>query len=317
MENHLICPMQCCVNGVVINDTPKFCIRNPDNLVHAIKVNDPMDPDATLLISLLLRGVISCFNVCCPSTDNFEDEDIPKIVMTYEFPMWNPVNPDWAEQEASTMDLRGQVHDTKNVIATGRRFINLVSMSKQGVDFTSNDHFHDVLWVHVNFSRVQVKNGHSAINYKLLAEKWLVSMDVAKRTLKRTTQMGMRTISHPSLACQFRTNDRQLQYKCLCHDVFTDMMQAKTKSCWGDLYTQVYATGFHWSRAHPMKKKSNAHTSLSLVFQRDGVPPKIIMVGSKEQTMGRFCKKCQDADCHIKQTELYSPWQNAAESAIR
>jgi hypothetical protein len=24
MENHLICPMQCRVNGVVINDTPKF-----------------------------------------------------------------------------------------------------------------------------------------------------------------------------------------------------------------------------------------------------------------------------------------------------
>ena len=31
MDNHLICPMQCRVNGVVINDTPKFCIRNPDN----------------------------------------------------------------------------------------------------------------------------------------------------------------------------------------------------------------------------------------------------------------------------------------------
>jgi hypothetical protein len=43
----------------------------------------------------------------------------------------------------------------------------------------------------------------------------------------------------------------------------------------------------------------------------------MIMDGSKEQTLGRFKKKCQDADCHIKQTEPYSPWQNAAESAIR
>jgi hypothetical protein len=33
--------------------------------------------------------------------------------------------------------------------------------------------------------------------------------------------------------------------------------------------------------------------------------------------LGRFKKKCQDADCRIKQTEPYSPWQNAAESAIR
>ncbi len=210
MENHLICPMQCRVNGVVINDTPKFCIRNPDDLAHAIEVNDPMDPDATLHILLLLRGVISCFNVRCPSTEEFEDEDIPKIVMMYKSPEWDPANPNWAKQEASTMDSRGRVHDTKNVIATGRRFINLVSMSEQGVDFTSNDHFHDVLWVHVNVLQVQVKNGRRAINYKLLAEKWLVLMDVVKRTLEQTSQRGVRTISHPSLACLFRTNDKQL-----------------------------------------------------------------------------------------------------------
>jgi hypothetical protein len=95
------------------------------------------------------------------------------------------------------------------------------------------------------------------------------------------------------------------------------MMQAKTKPHRGDLYTQVYAAGFHWLRVHPMKKKCDAHELLSLVIQLDGVPPKIIMDGSKEQTMGRFCKKCQNADCCIKQTEPYSPWQNAAESAIR
>ncbi len=41
------------------------------------------------------------------------------------------------------------------------------------------------------------------------------------------------------------------------------------------------------------------------------------MDGSKEQTLGRFKKKCQDADCHIKQTKPYSSWQNAAKSAIR
>jgi hypothetical protein len=66
-----------------------------------------------------------------------------------------------------------------------------------------------------------------------------------------------------------------------------------------------------------MKLKSDAHNLLSLLFQRNGVPPKMIMDDSKEQTLGRFKKKCQDADCCIKQTEPYSLWQNAAESAIR
>jgi hypothetical protein len=103
----------------------------------------------------------------------------------------------------------------------------------------------------------------------------------------------------------------------LWHDVLTDTMQLKYKSRQGELYSQVYTTGFHWCRVHPMKLKSDAHDLILLLFQRDGAPPKMIMDGSKEQTLSRFKKKCQDADCRTKQTEPYSPWQNAAESAIR
>ena len=43
MDNHLICPMQCRVNGVVINNTPKMCIPNPDDSTHSIEVADPLD----------------------------------------------------------------------------------------------------------------------------------------------------------------------------------------------------------------------------------------------------------------------------------
>jgi len=59
------------------------------------------------------------------------------------------------------------------------------------------------------------------------------------------------------------------------------------------------------------------HEGLSLLFKRDGVPPKIIVDGSKEQTMGTFAKKVRQADCWLKQTEPYSPWSNAAEGVIR
>ena len=41
------------------------------------------------------------------------------------------------------------------------------------------------------------------------------------------------------------------------------------------------------------------------------------MDGSKEQTMGEFKRKVREMDCHIRQTEPYSPWQNAAEMCIR
>ena len=66
-----------------------------------------------------------------------------------------------------------------------------------------------------------------------------------------------------------------------------------------------------------MKKKSDAPDTIDLVFHQDSVSTKMIMDGLKEQTLGRFCKKCQEASVHIKQMEPYSPWQNAAEGAIR
>ena len=50
---------------------------------------------------------------------------------------------------------------------------------------------------------------------------------------------------------------------------------------------------------------------------QDGVPPHLILDGSKEQTLGEFRKKARQFGCHIKQSEPYSPWQIMAESAIR
>ena len=43
----------------------------------------------------------------------------------------------------------------------------------------------------------------------------------------------------------------------------------------------------------------------------------MVMYVSKEQTLGLFRKKSQDADFRIKQTEPYSPWQLKAEGTIR
>jgi hypothetical protein len=65
-----------------------------------------------------------------------------------------------------------------------------------------------------------------------------------------------------------------------------------------------------------MTRKGAAHETLSLLFPRDGVPPTMVLDGSKEQTKGDFMKKLREADCHARQTEPYSPWQQAAEGCI-
>jgi len=133
-----------------------------------------------------------------------------------------------------------------------------------------------------------------------------------------TTQRGVRTCLNPALSRRFPTNDRMLRYKRLPHTVFfTDTMFASTTSRQGNKMAQIYSTSFGWSRAHPMKRKGEAHETLSLMFHRDGVPPTMVTDGSKEQTLGEFRRKLREADCHLRVTEPYSPWQQAAEGCIR
>jgi hypothetical protein len=88
------------------------------------------------------------------------------------------------------MNSRGQVYDLDNVIARGRRFINLVSTSEQSTNFTADDYFHGALQACVKVSRVKVGNSRRAIGHEMLADKWLVSPEVARCTLERTTQRG-------------------------------------------------------------------------------------------------------------------------------
>ena len=65
-----------------------------------------------------------------------------------------------------------------------------------------------------------------------------------------------------------------------------------------------------------MKKKSEAHETLSLLIARDGVPNVMIMDGAREQVMGEFRRKCRQAGVHVKQTEPHTPFSSAAGSAI-
>jgi hypothetical protein len=66
-----------------------------------------------------------------------------------------------------------------------------------------------------------------------------------------------------------------------------------------------------------MKRKGEAHKTLSLLVHCDGVLPSMIAKSSKEQILGEFKSKLNDANCHLQQTEPYSPWMQAAEGCIR
>ena len=82
------------------------------------------------------------------------------------------------------------------------------------------------------------------------------------------------------------------------HDVFGDTLLVGTKSMRGNKYAKVFVAKFGCLHAFPMDKKGYAHEALSLLFQRYGVSPKMIVDIPKDHTLGVFKRKVAEAGCH-------------------
>ncbi len=109
---------------------------------------------------------------------------------------------------------------------------SLSSLTADYADVTDDDNFYRVLSSMVQISSTESSpnelslNGHicsrkiAPIDPQTLATRWIISPDLAKRTVGMTTQRGVQTCLNPTLSCRFPTNDRMLCYKRLPHTVF-------------------------------------------------------------------------------------------------
>ena len=323
MPNNLLCPMQLRDHGLSVNDEPKYMALIPTDDHHAITFRDNNTQQGEpLRIPLDLHGVTSYFPSRKPSRDEYElTPDSLCVELTAETPDWDPLSKRFQQQEEVMVKGDGQLRDPVESWGTRRVISLLHSMPQPEIpDF----HLSDAMSSHEHASGPQtigsITSGARQPNIQAaqLSRNWGIGLETAARTIEATTQKGLRTILHNTLSRRFRTNDRQLRYRRLMHEVFTDTLESPVPSWFRqNRYAQVFATRFGWSRVFPMRRKADAHDGLSLLAQRDGVPLRIIMDGSKEQTMGLFRKKAKEMGVHIKQTEPHSPWQNAAELSIR
>ena len=99
--------------------------------------------------------------------------------------------------------------------------------------------------------------------------------------------------------------------------MFSDTMKSGVVSRIVNKYGQDYCTQYGWSPCHPMKLKSKALEYLSMLFKRDGIPPKIIVDKSKDKSLGKVASKCREADCHLVNIEPYSPLMMADKGCIK
>ena len=122
----------------------------------------------------------------------------------------------------------------------------------------------------------------------LLAKRWGIILEKAQKNIQATAQREIRTMLHPLLSRQFRTNNRNRFYCHLAHPVFSDKIFASAICRRGNRCAQVYDTDFGCATVFPMASRSETHGTLLLLFSRDGVLPACIYNNSKEMVQGKL-----------------------------
>jgi hypothetical protein len=82
LDHHLLCPMQCRVNDVIVNDLPKFLASEPTDQTHALTIKDPDNPLQPVILPLMLRGVTSLLYVRPVTINEFNSLDHPQLHLT-------------------------------------------------------------------------------------------------------------------------------------------------------------------------------------------------------------------------------------------
>jgi hypothetical protein len=179
MVHNLISPFQVQMNQIVINEAPIISLRSTHLAssipldAHLIVIDDP-----PLQIPLRLNGIMSYFHTRKPTSYELENPDqFQHITMTFDSPVWDPYSTEYAQHEEeclASLNVIPQPRDrTINTISTGLR-----------------SDFDELLLVH-SIQSMSLARRKGTVSPEDLAKQWIIGLEQARRTIDRTTQLGV------------------------------------------------------------------------------------------------------------------------------
>jgi Reverse transcriptase (RNA-dependent DNA polymerase) len=292
LETNLLSPFQIRQNeNIVLNTTPLSSLIQTQNLrdidpaAHSLNILTP-----AVHIPFKLRGIMSYFVTRYPEQEEIDNpQQFPHIEMTLEHPQWDPNAPDLERIEDA---LRSQLCEREARVPLQRpsRLIQATqSVRRKGT-----------------------------ISADILAKRWHIKLDDAKRTIEATTQLGVRDFQGLTGHRRIRHSNRQLHYRRLNCTCYTDTFFGPVPSLFHKhAVAQVYVTEFDWVKVYPMQSKADAHLTLDLLHHDYGAFHTMIPDDAKELILGDFAHKLRKVSTYIHPIEAYTPNQNKAEATIR
>ena len=94
-------------------------------------------------------------------------------------------------------------------------------------------------------------------------------------------------------------------------------MFAKSKSLTLVTCAQVFVNDMDYTKFYPMRLRSEASDQLRTFVKEVGLPEVMVTDGAPELVNGKWKSAVSEFHMNTSVAELYSPWQNRAESAVK
>jgi hypothetical protein len=156
LDHHLLCPMQCRVNDVTLNNLPNYLAANPTDQMHALTMTDPNNLLQPVILPLTQRGVTLLLNVRSVTINEFNSQYYPRLHLTSETLTWDPITNLYEQQENAMMDYSGNI--VRDAAVRGQvptLIVNeLQSLTTDFADMMHDCNFHQVL----NLTRCRIQH---------------------------------------------------------------------------------------------------------------------------------------------------------------
>ena len=315
MKNTLLNPNQLRANGIQVNDCPKqFDPTSRHSLL--IPGKDEVE------IPLSMRGVISGFTTRLPTQSELDDW-ASHVELTSEME-WDPHSTDFSEVEEAHDESwkERRIHTVDTHHATFQDADTLVEIALAECNDLQSRLLATVrteLPSKEPLRTVQAvirSDARSVITPEHLAKAWNIGLQTATKTLKVTTQLGVRAIKHPAQR-RFRTAMPHLRYPRLMGTWYADTLFFSTKSVRSFECAHLIGNGIGFAHFTPMESKADAFLSLDGFIRTHGVMETLVVDNDPTMAFKEWKHTVREFRINQKNTEPYSPWQNKAELDVR
>jgi hypothetical protein len=308
VEASLLCPNQMRANGVIVDDVPVHLSHNGATSHSLI-----FPEEDGFSIPLRLNG---CFSMIPTRTPTLEEVETCKwIVLTNDAP-WEPNAIPFQDREEAAL------HAQENGQPLPRQLYSVHQTQPCPLEQISTVHSEALLKINqeaLTISSLKSSTSETQVDASKLAQRWAIEKKAAAKTLKVTTQKGVRNAMFP-IKRQLHTRQSQLRYPQLSgrHGrVYSDTFFSSVPALDMSTCCQLYANDIGFTKVYPMRSKGEAYQTLRCFIHDVGVPQTIHSDNAKESMQGQWRKICNEFGIQTTYIEPHSPWKNRAEGHIR